>query len=367
MATYFQHLEPGDNLGKITKLKYIDDISDDFIFYHFEDGTTCNKDFIAEPGNIEAFNGKFVMAELYSPTAVWTFDQKTISIDEKKTWTNPETGQTFEIAPPGVQKNGQYGGAFGDIKASAKDGQTRISATAPVFHGNTNRREDLSSYMLSVNPNAETAGEIKPVVAPVSTPVENKEEESKTEPGIIVPEHQGYLALRSDVPTTDASYVLTTSDTYVNTINLQDLNNIVIDPDRFDDASNIQVVIDDEVYKFNKDEFKKLFTKEEFVEETPDSIKFIQEYLDKEDVLITNMIEKSKKVSSDIGMDITVTLPPKEVYNTIKNVYSEEMSENFIKSLAYRIPVKCLIDAIASGLGVYYDEDKAKTIHTENE
>ena len=27
MPRFFQHIEPGDNLGKITKLKYIDDIS----------------------------------------------------------------------------------------------------------------------------------------------------------------------------------------------------------------------------------------------------------------------------------------------------------------------------------------------------
>ena len=47
MAKFFQHLEPGDRLGKVTKLKYVDDISDDDeVFYYFDDGTQYNEDFI---------------------------------------------------------------------------------------------------------------------------------------------------------------------------------------------------------------------------------------------------------------------------------------------------------------------------------
>lgn len=368
MATYFQHLEPGDNLGKVTQLKYIDDISDDFIFYHFEDGTICNKDFIASPDNVDAFNGKFVMAELYSPTAVWTFDKKTIVIDEKKTWTNPETGETFDIAPPGVQQNGQYGGTFGDAKATAKDGQTRISATAPVFHGNKDRREDLSKYTLSVNPDADKdlADNTINTVNPVS---EDKTEEK-------IPEYtQGYIEIKRDsIIGVDSSYYFKSSSDLLDKLSCKtiDINtdpNIIINTDQFNDNSDIKIIIDDTEYTYNKEEFVELFTssKHDIIEEKPDSIKFIQEYLDSEDVLITNMIEKSKKVSSDIGMDITVTLPPKEVYNTIKNVYSEEMSDNFIKSLAYRIPVRCLIESIANGLSVFYDEEKSKMLSEENE
>lgn len=48
MARFFQHLEPGDNIGKITRLKYIDDISDDeLILYYFEDGSKCSSEFIS--------------------------------------------------------------------------------------------------------------------------------------------------------------------------------------------------------------------------------------------------------------------------------------------------------------------------------
>lgn len=366
MATYFQHLEPGDKLGKVTKLKYIDDISDDFIFYHFEDGTVCNKDFISEPDNADAFNGKFVMAELYSPTAVWTFDKKVISIDEKKTWTNPETGETFDIAPPGVQKNGQYGGGVGDVRAMAKDGQTRITATAPVFHGNKDRREDLSSYTLSVNPNAcntENGVTIDDNVKSVNISQDDTEQIQNVET-------QGYIEpVDMSVITTDNTSVYLKKDnfSYIGD-DLLSNDDLFLDLNRIK-FNNIHITIGDKLYGFSKQdffEFIQTIDNKESSDNTTNNIKFIQDYLDEEDVLITNMIEKSKKVQSDIGMDISATLPPKEVYNTIKNVYSEDMADNFIKSLAYRIPVKCLIDAIAVGLSTYYDEEKSKMVTAEN-
>lgn len=365
MATYFQHLEPGDKLGKVTKLKYIDDISDDFIFYHFEDGTVCNKDFISEPDNADAFNGKFVMAELYSPTAVWTFDKKVISIDEKKTWTNPETGETFDIAPPGVQKNGQYGGGVGDVRATAKDGQTRITATAPVFHGNKDRREDLSSYTLSINPNAcnnEKGVFVDDNVKSVNISQESTERIPDVEP-------------HEYTEPSDMSVITTNTSVYLKKDNFKSIcDELLSNNDLFLDLNhilfnNIHITIGNNVYGFSKQDFIEFIQAKDTKDssdDTTNNIKFIQDYLDAEDVLITNMIEKSKKVQSDIGMDISATLPPKEVYNTIKNVYSEDMADNFIKSLAYRIPVKCLIDAIAIGLSTYYDEEKSKMVTSEN-
>lgn len=50
MALFYQHVDftQEETMGKVTKLKYIDDISDDeMILFYFEDGTHCSEDFIA--------------------------------------------------------------------------------------------------------------------------------------------------------------------------------------------------------------------------------------------------------------------------------------------------------------------------------
>ena len=56
MAKFYQHMQPGETLGKITKLKYIDDISDDeLIIYVFADNSKCSEAYIAE---INSFSPK---------------------------------------------------------------------------------------------------------------------------------------------------------------------------------------------------------------------------------------------------------------------------------------------------------------------
>ena len=67
------------------------------------------------------------------------------------------------------------------------------------------------------------------------------------------------------------------------------------------------------------------------------------------------MIDKSKKKVYNIGVDIELELPPKEVYKTIKDVYPEGMSEHFVTSISRRMNNNTLKEALAKGLTDYYE------------
>ena len=57
-------MQAGPSLGKVTKLKYIDDISDDELtIYVFEDETKSDEAYIAEINCMDAFNGRYMMVE----------------------------------------------------------------------------------------------------------------------------------------------------------------------------------------------------------------------------------------------------------------------------------------------------------------
>ena len=67
------------------------------------------------------------------------------------------------------------------------------------------------------------------------------------------------------------------------------------------------------------------------------------------------MIEKSKREICTIGLDIEMTLPPKEVYNTIKSVYPEGMAQEFVNSLSVRTSEEQLKEALSAGLTAFYE------------
>lgn len=387
MAKFYQHLEQGEFLGKVTQLDYIDDISDDdLILYRFKDGTACSKDFIAAPDNRDAFNGKFAMVELFSPTAQWVIEQKEISLGDKNRTYTDKDGNTWEIPVPGVQINGEYGGGIGEVNATAKDGSIRITATPPSVYGKKQVESD-DNYILSAHPELISKLDIinpsnKPKVQ-TNIKTEKIEETSmideiKTEETIETSEENtqpSEIEYKNDNVGLTASEYLTTSDisnTFImskqnvtidynvakNSINnitfidntgtkyTYDLDTLFHIINQYEDGKNVAVIKEEEkpVYTTSEARAKDIYT--------------IESYLQEEDVLITKLIEKSKKIPSEIGMEISLSLPPKEVYNTVKTVYPENMNEDFIKSLAYRIPIQALISSIASGLFTYYDGEK---------
>ena len=86
MPRIFQHIEKGaDNLGKVTRLKYIDDISDpDMTLYYFEDGTYCNSEFIAPYDTQEPLRMKKAMIEVASPNSLWKFKKRVVQFDTEQ-------------------------------------------------------------------------------------------------------------------------------------------------------------------------------------------------------------------------------------------------------------------------------------------
>ena len=104
MAKFYQHMQPGPTLGKVTKLKYIDDISDDeLIIYVFEDGSKSDEAYVAEMNCMEAFNGRYMMTELTDPTNKWTFETKEFNLEETKTVTD-SMGNVFEEIDKRINK-----------------------------------------------------------------------------------------------------------------------------------------------------------------------------------------------------------------------------------------------------------------------
>ena len=82
--------------------------------------------------------------------------------------------------------------------------------------------------------------------------------------------------------------------------------------------------------------------------------------MDNEDVLIKNMIDKSKKNKCKITMSLSLDIPPQEVYDTIKMVYEEGMADQFVKSLTARyLSQDNMLSAISSGLSAYYEKKSA--------
>ena len=78
---FYQHILPGDNLGKVTRLKYIDDISDDeLILYYFEDGSKCSSEFIADVEEENPIQAKKVMVTLAGSNYPWVFERKEVVV-----------------------------------------------------------------------------------------------------------------------------------------------------------------------------------------------------------------------------------------------------------------------------------------------
>ena len=122
---------------------------------------------------------------------------------------------------------------------------------------------------------------------------------------------------------------------------------------------NIEFKFGDNNFKFTIDEFKELLLNKDKTSSETLELKTA----DEDDVLINNMISRSKKKKCKIKMSIGLTLPPVEVYNTISNVYEEGLAEKFINSLTSTIPIEEVRESISAGLGQFYKQsstDKAK-------
>ena len=318
MPRFFQHIDKSSgDLGKVTRLKYIDDVSDpDMILYHFEDGSYCNSEFIAPYDTQEPLNSMKVMIEVPSPNSLWQFKKREkLNLDTEKRVAIGQDGNIYE-APPMFDKNGKNIGPD-----SEKEDYDIIRA--PRIPANYKQEPD-DVYSLSVHPELSANPEqnqpvavrpatakVKPAKAktsPVEQPAENfdfdEEKILEVQTADSVHEHQKALieSLRAEINTLKAAN--------------EKLKNELSTREPADDPN--------------------------------------------EDPFIRSMVLKSKKKPCRITLGIKFDLPPKEVYDTIKNAYEDGMAEAFISSLTARIPRESLLQSLNDGLKKYYEGTSQK-------
>src|SRR5574344_602690 len=106
MERLYQHLITGDNMGKIVRLKYIDDISDDeLILYYFSDNTKCSSEFIADVEDASPIQAKKAMITLAGPDCAWTVIKKEIPVEESEKMVGAD-GVLYEAPTPGMTLGG---------------------------------------------------------------------------------------------------------------------------------------------------------------------------------------------------------------------------------------------------------------------
>lgn len=360
MAKFYQHMQPGDTLGKITKLKYIDDISDDeLILYVFEDNTKCDESYIAEVNNMDAFNGRYVMTELSTPINKWNFKTVEFDLNETKS-VQGDDGNIYEVPQPGIGRNGEHislglnEDGTSNTRTISNAGK-RTDATPPTMVKNV-KVEDKENYLLSLHPEL-LNGPCKettdiPNNVTIGTTVKKPSQITKNTTDIVTtvvePTKPEYITSGNIKTTSPISTAVIETVRHANiTINLDDiLSN--------SEYESVNVISNGVKTELSINQFAQRLNNE-IIEKEDKEISPFEDPDYKEDILITNMIDKSKKKIYNIGVDIELELPPKEVYKTIKDVYPDGMSEHFVTSIARRMDNNTLKEALAKGLTDYYE------------
>jgi len=354
MAKFYQHMQPGENLGKITRLKYIDDISDDeLIIYVFEDKSKCSEDYIAEINSLDAFNGNYVMTELTDPLNVWVFDTKEINLNKTRK-VIADDGQEYELPEPGIGINGEHvsltlsadGTPITNSNASLEG--KRTTATPPRVIKNK-VVEAKENYLLSLHP--ELLNEKKSSIDKnlLSSSIKKSTQQN-------VNKVDNYVNTVHNIKSNTTNSIIETVKQV--TLNLDNIcNNKEYD--------SIEIILNGDKRILTIDEFVDMFTTPEPEHKIVKEIEHSNENTvipvnNDEDILITNMIDKSKKEECSIGVEINLSLPPISVYKTIKDVYPDGLSDNFITSITHRIDTNSLKNALSLGLKDYYENNVDK-------
>ena len=388
MARFFQHLEPGDNIGKITRLKYIDDISDDeLILYYFEDGSKCSSEFISfVDDDFDPMQAKKkVMAEITGPNNPWVIERHEIVPDEDRIIVGAD-GVRYQAPDPTTKFAGSLGAQTTSVAEEAKSG-IRIEVHPPRKVARFTQEPD-NAYLLSEHPNLEL--NVKSSVdmkKPVTVAKNNKPEHIQTMDVTNV-------SIKNEITNFDNEFDVDDSTSLNETqqqirsqqlpqpqprpeihfpvsglpINTLSANNLLIDFDKIKN-DEITFIIDNKTYRLNPEEVKKRLTvsSNDYEEALKQSSSMnLSNIMDNEDVLIKNMIDKSKKNKCKITMSLALDIPPQEVYDTIKVVYEEGMAEQFVRSLTARyLSQDNMLSSISDGLKAYYEKHSA-SVKKEN-
>ena len=360
---FYQHILPGDDLGKVTRLKYIDDISDDeLILYYFEDGSKCSSEFIADVEEENPIQAKKVMVTLAGSNYPWVFERKEV-VDEKSPIMKADDGIMYEAPTPGTHLGG-----MGQNRTVEKFVQEGIrTEVRPPRRPAKYTLPPLEDFYLSLHPELEYGGKVIESTPEVKKTQQKPNMNALQKSNRVIEEDYtiddfdaawGEPEEQKKPVSKKESVKETVEETVV------PVHNPIVQKT----IQSTNAVIDiDSLMKCNKVTFKISgksidMTPDELVSHLTDkSSSKIESCIANEDVLIKNMIDKSKKKACKITMGITLELPPKEVYDTIKSVYEEGMTEQFVQSLTARIPQDSLLKSLANGLSSYYDKNDNKS------
>jgi hypothetical protein len=405
MALFYQHVDftQEETMGKVTKLKYIDDISDDeMILFYFEDGTHCSEDFIAPIESHDPVQEQMAMVKLAGPNHVWVYQAREVNIAEGESVVTNE-GQFEAVNPFAVSMVGS--GANAQINGIKKGG-TRYELMKWPRVPKKLVLEPEDNYRLSLHPELENGGKIQNA-APNETYITETSvqmnESAQQQSGAVDSFDAAYIEQQMEpqaVVKTKLVKTGTTNQPVAQTAvkrtqsplsapkqpttptGIQmggDNMSVFIDADKCaakgdtlgvtvrGHGNNVQMGWEEFIQRTQTNPEEILALKAEiakltaYIEElSANQVSEEQDVIDNEDILIKSMIEKSKTKKAKITMAITLELPPKEVYNTLKNVYEDGLTEQFVSSMTARIPKDTLLQSLNAGLARYYEGETAK-------
>ena len=372
MPRFFQHIErPKEdainkkmksNFGQVTELKYIDDISDpDMIMYYFKDGSCCNREFIAPWNEENLLSSGKAMIEIVNPSSIWKFKRRERAIDldiDKNANKIMGTDGVIYEAP-----------SFTELIGVNKSKSEWDVERAPYRPEKYETSDD--SFMLSMHPDLESGGTADES-AGASAIIKNKKSATKKAAVAVKESEEEDFTLDDDfepvLPETNKKQVIPPAQQLKTLKNAQvamtipeETKEIIIDRGNgYSEKVSISEILND------KREIARLKEENEKLRAMPVANNPGARYMEGEDVLIKNMIEKSKTKSCKISMKISMELPPKELYDTIKLAYPEGMTEQFVSSLTARISLDKLLESLNGGLMRFYAGDTASKTQKKN-
>ena len=325
------------------------------------------------------------MAEITGPNNPWVIERHEIVPDEDRIIVGAD-GVRYQAPDPTTKFAGSLGAQTTSVAEEAKSG-IRIEVHPPRKVARFTQEPD-NAYLLSEHPNLEL--NVKSSVdmkKPVTVAKNNKPEH-------IQAMDVTNVSMKNEITNFDNEFDIDDS-TSLNEIpqqirsqqlpqpqprpeihfpvsglpiNTLSANNLLIDFDKIKN-DEITFIIDNKTYRLDPEEVKKRLTvsSNDYEEALKQSSSMnLSNIMDNEDVLIKNMIDKSKKNKCKITMSLALDIPPQEVYDTIKVVYEEGMTEQFVRSLTARyLSQDNMLSSISDGLKAYYEKHSA-SVKKEN-
>lgn len=327
---FFQHLNENDpDFQKVTTLEYIDNNGDMNLFY-FADGSKCSKDYIA-PIGATTVKGMFEFAEVTSPHNIWKFKKVMPKKEGKPKTAVADNGKVYE-APSWAEYTG--------VQVS---NTPRIDVlSSPTILENFVAPNDADYYYQNIQ-----SGDAFNFNDNNSTPKEKEvvktHENSQETNNCEIVEHVEDSQV-SDILTLSAKKLM---EKY-NTVRIEVDENTYCELPIDEFITNATTPVEEKIIETE-------VIKEVIVKKDNDNIEI--DIDQSQENLINNMIDMSKKEECSIDMEITLSLPPIDVYKIIKNVYQQGMNKGFVNIIANRMEVKELKTAVAEGLLAYYDDE----------